>query len=163
LKEIFSLSYFPYPYRDVSYILRNESIDPEVILKLLKDIELLIYRNSNLDTTVAPVSHGTEIPTDHGDHIERKKQIGNRKITMNHGGLPVISQPTPLEQSIIEEKKVDSMKSFRVSEILDIPSSFYLSVEEHDRETETHNDKTPQDKTPQDKDDPPPYDEVVKQ
>jgi len=82
---------------------------------------------------------------------------------MNHGGLPVISQPTPLEQSIIEEKKVDSMKSFRVSEILDIPSSFYLSVEEHDRETETHNDKTPQDKTPQDKDDPPPYDEVVKQ
>jgi len=159
----FSLSYFPYPYRDVSYILRNESIDPEVILKLLKDIELLIYRNSNLDTTVAPVSHGTEIPTDHGDHIERKKQIGNRKITMNHGGLPVISQPTPLEQSIIEEKKVDSMKSFRVSEILDIPSSFYLSVEEHDRETETHNDKTPQDKTPQDKDDPPPYDEVVKQ
>jgi len=69
----FSLSYFPYPYRDVSYILRNESIDPEVILKLLKDIELLIYRNSNLDTTVAPVSHGTEIPTDHGDHIERKK------------------------------------------------------------------------------------------
>jgi len=140
------ITYFPYPYKDISWILKSEGIDQEAALKLFKDIEHIINQNSEsiqrrpkLQKLTTESNKPRKLRNHGGTTVKRVKQNVRRtkSVRKGQGGRDrktISRSPTIQPESLLEDDESDSLKETlkvnkrhsmkKVSEILDLPKSF---------------------------------------